>query len=48
MHCTNQNCFDDSCQGECQQENKASQECCDNDCGCRKERETREEAYCED
>ena len=25
MHCTNQNCFDDTCQGECQQENKASQ-----------------------
>jgi hypothetical protein len=48
MHCTNQNCFDDSCQGECQQENKASQECCDNNCGCRKEQETREEAYCED
>jgi len=37
MHCSNPNCFDDSCEGECLQENKAS----------KTEKET-EEVYCED
>ena len=43
MHCVYPNCFDDTCQGECQEESKASEECCNNDCGC--EQET---PYCED
>ena len=43
MHCVNPNCFDDSCQGECQQENKASQECSGNDPD-----KDRELVYCED
>jgi len=43
MHCINPNCFDDGCQGECQQENKVSQECSGND-----QDKDREAVYCED
>ena len=37
MHCIDPNCFDDSCQGECQEENKASQD-----------DKEQEPTYCED
>jgi len=31
MHCTNPNCFDDTCKGECQE---SEDKCYENDCDC--------------
>ena len=51
MHCINPNCFDDSCEGECQQENKASQKYPDKGGYLEKDKDPdreREAFYCED
>ena len=29
LHCTNPDCYDDDCRGEC-----LEQDCCNNECGC--------------
>jgi len=51
MHCVNPNCFEDSCEGECQQENKASQKYPYKGGYLEKDKEPdirRETVYCED
>lgn len=47
MHCTNPNCVDDNCHGECREQNENFKDCCGSSGGC--DRETGEETvYCED
>jgi len=49
MHCVNPKCFEDTCRGECLEQNEEPSEtvenCCNNNCGCHEEQEV---VYCED